>query len=443
MTTAAGVLFIIRFYGIISQNHLGGLLMGTMICLGVGKMEIDWGKNNVFSDHSILFKPEDIKLVPYFYVNDIDSENPEECIAIEYKEGLSRSLSSVKRRLDLLGYTLANVESMYNSLVKEAEFYNMEINLPYETFAALLRDIDITRISTPDYAFKYDENGYDFGEFVRRCIFPEKEVYSRLLCAAGEKQNELDCNLECFFENMDPYIILRLLAENPNSSDLDVYWAYADLVEAGWVAKEEIVKPLPESKRILIVTEGSTDSNILQKAIADLFPDISDFFYFIDMTENYPFTGTGNLYNFCCGLSKIGVLNNVIVIFDNDCSGIEKYEKLMATQRQSNLLIVKLPDSAEFENIETVGPQGISHEDINGRAVSIECFLDFASVDFSPVIRWTSYLEKLKRYQGVLQRKDDYTRAFLKADLESGDYDTTKIKVLINYIIDQWCNRLQ
>lgn len=30
--------------------------MGTMISLGVGKMEIDWGENNVFTDHSVLFK---------------------------------------------------------------------------------------------------------------------------------------------------------------------------------------------------------------------------------------------------------------------------------------------------------------------------------------------------------------------------------------------------
>ncbi len=34
--------------------------MGTMISLGVGKMEIDWRKNNVFTDHSVLFKVDDV-----------------------------------------------------------------------------------------------------------------------------------------------------------------------------------------------------------------------------------------------------------------------------------------------------------------------------------------------------------------------------------------------
>lgn len=223
--------------------------MGTMICLGVGKMEIDWGKNNVFSDHSVLFKEDDIKQVPYFYANDIDAENPEDRVIVEYKEGLSRPLSSIKKRLDLLGYTLPSVESKYNELVREAELHSIEVVLPYETFATLLKSIDVAKISTPDFAYEFDEFGYDLGEFVRRCIIPEKDIYSRLYHIVGEDGNAVNRDLECFFENMDPYIILRLLAENPSSCDLDVYWAYADLVEEGWTTKDEIVKSLGEGKK--------------------------------------------------------------------------------------------------------------------------------------------------------------------------------------------------
>lgn len=417
--------------------------MGTMICLGVGKMEIDWGKNNYFSDHSALFKTEDVKQVPYFYADEDESEDSEDHVIIEYKEGLSRSLSSMRKRLDLLGYTLANVESMYNELVRNAEMHSVEVSLSFDSFYSLLRSIDVAKINTPGLAYEYDENGYDLGEFARRCIIPEKEIYSKLIESVNGDERKLNYDLECFFENMDPFIVLRLLAENPSSSDLDVYWAYADLVDSGWVSKEEIAAPLPESKKILIVTEGSTDSRILQKAIDELYPEISDFFSFIDMGENYPFTGTGNLYNFCCGLSKIGILNNVIVIFDNDCAGTEKYEKLQSVPKQSNLLVVKLPDNSDFESIPTIGPQGISYEDINGTAVAIECFLDFNSVDFQPTVRWTSYSEKLKKYQGALQRKNEYTRAFLRANLKTDNYDTSKLKCLIDYIIDQWCGRAQ
>lgn len=414
--------------------------MGTMISLGVGKMEIDWGKNNVFTDHSVLFKVEDVGKAPYFYSDDSASEEGIPVI-VEYKEGLTRSLASMKTRLDLLGYTLKNIEKMYNELILESEAHSIEVGLSFDSFSKLLKEIDVSKINTPNFAYEFEDNGYDLGEFVRRCIIPEEEIYSRLLASADGEKHRVSFDLECFFENMDPYIILRLLAENPSSTDLDVYWAYDDLVDAGWVTKEEIVKPLPTSKKILIVTEGSSDSSIIKKAINELYPEVSDFFSFVDMEKNYPFTGTGNLYNFCCGLSKIGILNNIIVIFDNDCAGNDKINKLSSLPLQSNLLVTKLPERSDFERFETVGPQGTSIENINGTAVAIECFLDFDSVDFPPVVRWTSYSSETNKYQGALQRKDEYTRAFLKTNLSSGNYDVSKIKSLIDYIIEQWCNR--
>ena len=112
--------------------------MGTLISLGVGKMEIDWGKNTFFRSHSEIFKPEDIKMIPYYYVND-DGE-----IYAEEKEGLSRSLASMKDRLDLLGYTLDEVKEMYDSLAAEYEDEPYCVDLPFEVFAKLLKEIDIS-----------------------------------------------------------------------------------------------------------------------------------------------------------------------------------------------------------------------------------------------------------------------------------------------------------
>ena len=416
--------------------------MGTMITLGVGKMELDWGKNNIFSDHSILFKTEDIGMVPYYYANPED-ETGDKPIIEEYKEGFVRSLGLIKKRLDLLGYTLPEVKEKYNLLLEEAELHSLKIGLPYEKFSGLLKRIDIDKINTPNMAYEFDEYGYDLGEFVRRCIIPDEEIYAGLLECVNGDRSKLNADLEVFFENMDPYIILRLLCENSERAYLNVYWAYADLVEEGWVSKVDIVKPLPESKRITIVTEGSSDTKILEKAINDLYPEISDFFSFIDMEKNYPFTGTGNLYNFCCGLHKIRILNNIIAIFDNDTAGIEKIEKLKQLPQRSNTLFLKLPDYTGLNSIMTVGPNGKTRENINGRAVSIECFLDFNSLEEEPCIRWTSYSERMKEYQGSLQHKEEYTRIFLKNDIKSGIYDVSKIRFLIDYIISQWCKRVK
>lgn len=407
--------------------------MGSLISLGVGRMEIDWGKNDVFRDHSVLFKQEDVKPVPYVYVDDNGN------LFTEEKEGLARSLSSIKNRLDLLGYTLFNVEKLYNETLQECHIHNWQIQLSFEAFSKLLKTIDIDKISTPDFEKDYEENGYDLGEFVQRCIFPEKEIYSRLLEAVGGDKSELNFELRCFFENLDPYIILRLLAENPSCDSLDVYWGFADVIEGGWARKEDFVQQLPDEKKILIVTEGSSDAFIIKKTITELYPDISDFFTFIDMEQNYPFTGTGNLYNFCCGLMKIGILNNVMVIFDNDTAGNEKYDRLMSFPSRSNFLITKLPANTAFEQMDTVGPQGFSTEDINGKAVAIECFLDFASVDRKPIIRWTNYISNRNEYQGALQNKDEYIRKFKGVSLNNDKYDVSKLRFLVNYLIDQWC----
>lgn len=405
--------------------------MGSMISLGVGKMEIDWGKNNMFRDHSALFTDGDIKDIPYYYAGLEENE-----IITEYHEGFSRNLSLIKRRLDLLGYSLKKVEKLYNDALYECSEYGYNLDLSFDSFSKMLRELDISKIDTPGFSVNYEENGYDFGEFVQRCILPEEEIYNRLLQSCSADKREVRYALEIFFENFDPYIILRLLAENPSCKNLDVYWSYADVVEGGWVSKEDISKPLPRTEKIMIVTEGSSDTFILQKTIESLHPDISDFFQFIDMHDNYPFTGTGSLYNFCCGLMKININNKVIVIFDNDVAGLEKYNKLKAMTQLDNMLITKLPDHEDFISVETIGPLGTEQGNINGTAVAIECFLDFSKK--SPQVRWANYVEQSGKYQGSLVNKDSYVREFKKANLTDGSYDTSKLIFLVDYLLEQW-----
>jgi hypothetical protein len=54
--------------------------MGSMIQLSICRLEIDWGKNSGFHDHSPLFQLTDLTQVPYYYV---DEENP-------HKDGAAR-----------------------------------------------------------------------------------------------------------------------------------------------------------------------------------------------------------------------------------------------------------------------------------------------------------------------------------------------------------------
>ncbi len=334
--------------------------------------------------------------------------------------------------MDLLGYTLESIKTIYESTYTEycdvmGEYADSV--LTFEEYFNVFSKINLSKVNTLT-----EDDDWDFGEYVTKCIFEDKEI-QRLLkkYSLGRKSGE-------FYENLPPRLLVRVLCENPTAKDLPLQWYMADHVENGWSKEEDLSPKLEDKDKILIVTEGKSDTFILQTSINKLFPAISDFFYFIDMEENYPFTGTGNLYNFASGLTKIKIQNKTIIVFDNDEAGIFSYKKCQEKlDAIPNLKFYHLPNMDEFNNFLTVGPTGDSYQDINGKAVSIECFLD---LDFNsskpPKVRWTIYNEKSNKYQGALISKDEYTRTF-KKHLEDEHYRKDKLYFLINDLIYFWC----
>ena len=70
---------------------------------------------------------------------------------------------------------------------------------------------------------------------------------------------------ECFYESIHPYIILRLLAENPKNLDYDVIWNFTELEEYSSIRLENLKDGLEDSDKLLIVTEGKTDTFVIKK----------------------------------------------------------------------------------------------------------------------------------------------------------------------------------
>jgi HEPN/Toprim N-terminal domain 1 len=82
--------------------------MGSMINLAVGRLEIDWGKNNGFVDYSALFQAGDVAQIPYYCAGEEikgADGGPDWEVITELKEGLSKPLALVIDRINLLGYT--------------------------------------------------------------------------------------------------------------------------------------------------------------------------------------------------------------------------------------------------------------------------------------------------------------------------------------------------
>ena len=304
----------------------------------------------------------------------------------------------------------------------EPNFHDVP-EVSFDVFAGALAAVDVHKITLDPWFEDHSR-----GDFAARSILRDPEFTK-----TAKNLESLTRFVGIFFENLDPYVTLRLLAENPANLDVEVQWRFADLVEGGWADESSSYEGLSELDRYLIVTEGSSDGHIIHKAMELLRPDIVDFFDFVDMSENYPFTGTGNLFRFCQGLARIKVQNKVVVIFDNDAAGLDAQHKVEQLQLPSNMLVVRLPDLPECKLFSTTGPNGSSQENINGRAVSIELFLDLRTGS-EPCVRWTSYNSSIDSYQGELIDKKRYTKQFLKSQPLPPDYDKSRLELLLDHL---------
>ncbi|HEX4338086.1 MAG TPA: hypothetical protein VH062_19385 [Polyangiaceae bacterium] len=167
-----------------------------------------------------------------------------------------------------------------------------------------------------------------------------------------------------------------------------------------------------------------------------MLPDIRDFFHFVDMTENYPFTGTGNVVKFCQGLARINILNRILVVLDNDTAGREAYVQLAKLNLPDTMRVAQLPALVHCRRVKTLGPSGIGYEDINDKAVSIECFLDIWTSEDEPTVRWTNYSQTLGAYHGALVQKETYVRAFFDRAKRQRNYDFSGLSALWNHLVE-------
>jgi len=364
---------------------------------------LDYGKNDSFINHSALFMSGDIEQADYHYAYGL----------IEHKPAFVRSLHSVVRRLDMLGYTLQDCERLYGDAVAET-LSNDQPPLTFERFAEVIRGVDVgtIRISSGD-------EGDDPGGI------------TKLLGSSD-------------FECLDRYVVLRLLAENPKNMDHKVIWEFADVVDGGWVDKNDLYQGVSQRDRCLIVTEGSSDGKILQKALSIVAPDVADFFDFVDMSEGYPFTGTGNLFRFCQGLASIKIQNRILIVLDNDTAGQVAFRQISKLNLPPRMRITMLPALEECRNVRTLGPSGTQYEDINGRAVSIEWFLDTLIPEHPyPTIRWTSYNNELDAYQGELVDKKAYVRHFFDTVKRGSLYKLPKLEQLWDHMLATCTNAVR
>jgi hypothetical protein len=398
--------------------------MGQFAVLRLGKLTITIEKNHLYLNHSCLFTKEDLKQIPYYC--DTDST--------ETKKGFQSNFNKVIARLELLGYTKETAKnkfddhkidylSKYSETILDINFYDLcNLSTSIDVNFDLSLEILYNTKNEPCTLFLSEYS--DFAKWYLFIINNKKLVI--------EKSENINTDILDFLSEIDPYVILVILSNNKNIMTEDIFWEYMDLVEGGYI-NDDVYEENAFDK-YLIVTEGSSDTNILKVAFNKLKPSIYHFFEFIDMRENYPFTGTGNLVNFYFGLCKINKLKRIIFIFDNDAEGILSARK--CNHNSKYMKVMNLPSLEEFANINCLGPEGEHESNINEKAVSIEMFLDLNyKNDTKPQIRWVSFNPKSHFYQGALINKEKYVRLFFEG-IDDEAYNKDKLNILLDRIIE-------
>jgi hypothetical protein len=424
--------------------------MTTPITLTVGAITLTFNKWEIGIDHGMLFQESDRQHrrhpnIDYNYYE----EHPEEDLA-QREICFCRSLGTVVPRLELLGYSLATVKAEYEKQVtQDKDRYDVGNGMPSATQSDRL---------------EFDK----FVEFIRRYPVSDLDDEYRLDIEPGSNQwhaglaadpdvallpqGDQDRDVDGYSERshfggligfLSPYSVLRVLAENPANLMLDVVWDYGNFVAAGWAINADFVAGARREQTFMLATEGTSDTHILKRGLSLLLPDVDDFFRFIDIAERHPFSGTGNLAKFAEGLVKIDVQNRVVFVFDNDAEGADAYRSLQRFSFPVNMRSMLLPELDQLRDFPALGPSGVVRTDINGRAAAIECYLDLRLAGRPEAqVTWTNFKASMGIYQGALDFKDSYAKAFYEASVEdvaNGTYEISKLRTVLDALFTSCC----
>lgn len=371
--------------------------MGTSIELCIGNVSLSYSKNHMGIDYGFLFQSGDLtrrksRSINYEYYE----ENPEEKRELdEAEEIFARALYRVLPRLNLLGFTLDSARAEYQAMLAEDEKISNEIcieesekkYLTFEEFCNLACRYPLADLKN-DY-IEYDTPDRDKtsqGRLAADIDLLDRIPWSKNSDSYWSEASFISARV-CI---LSAESMLHIFAQNKANSEVEVTWEFGPIVHAGWVQREEFRAGALQKQKVLIATEGTSDTRIIKRALDVLRPDVADFFNFVDVDERHPYWGTGNLVKFAEGLLRIEVLNQVLFVFDNDAEGVDAFRKLEKLNPPANMRAMLLPDLDEFREFITLGPEGLNTSDINGRAAAIECYLDLHLSQYPPC---TGYVE--------------------------------------------------
>lgn len=237
--------------------------------LELGKFDVDrrGASYTSWMDYGVLFLPSDV-FEWTFIVPPLD-ENDEE---FRYDaHGYRRELRTMIDRLDRMRYTLEEVRRLYEEGREERMQNPLRTRFPLPptpSFDALLQAVR-----------SLDAASIPRGHTRRGKTSPWHRIAEHALQVDGvdaEHSDKVDPEgwYEIVLTGLDTFTILQMLAQNDENLDLNLTWWAFNEVLKDLVGEEEYEKGVGAhaANKVLIVTEGSSDTAIICKAFETFRP---------------------------------------------------------------------------------------------------------------------------------------------------------------------------
>jgi HEPN/Toprim N-terminal domain 1 len=307
-------------------------------------------------------------------------------------------IQTVIARLELLGFTQAAVEADYRFGHRAEMREHRGIGFPYE-----LRRIGVER------ALKTAAN------LMKRKVLRWNTKGAAVLnnlesYILADNEHRLDFSLP--FSDWRS-LIRGLLLYLP--ADGEVVLDLTDQVHGGWTSAKdclERVEVAARSKRIVVVTEGKTDTEVLSAALQLLHPELTDYFVWPDLTVRL-MAGTSGVEHTLKALHWVGVRGQVLGLCDNDFEGHSAIQRIKRLHLPANIRATTYPRLATADDWPVIDASGTALQNVNGLGCSVELYFGsdiLGSGAARPAIRRRAPGPG----QGAIDGKDELKKKFLR-----------------------------
>ena len=329
-------------------------------------------------------------------------------------------VGNVSDRLDVMGFTIKRCRDDFERIRVEQieeykswenedreDFYSKEIqfleSLTFEKYLEVLGEI----IRDKEKTYHLDYEKLNTLDPVRKHIFSNEEYELGLFGTDIRSLIRVACSIVSRHE-----VVTQDLTEVVNAG---YYSENDDVCES---AVRLLTADHPENAPRIILTEGSSDVEILRQGLSLLYPHLVGYYCFLDFSASRAQGGAGNLVNTVKSFSGAGVSNRIIAIFDNDAAGFDARRLLAAISLPRNIAVCNYPNTDFLRSYPTLGPSGRVDLDVNGLAASIELYLGTdvltgSNGQLHPV-QWKGFIESLGKYQGEVMHKSEIQAMFFK-----------------------------